>query len=507
MSYRIVGPQSATSTSAIDYKMILGVLGSFIFFLGFALLLPMFIDFVYNEHTWQAFLVSAGISFILGGSLYWFFKPDREVRIREAMLIVAGTWLALSFVGALPFMLTGVLSNYTDAFFETMSGLTTTGATIFGGTTHTGQTNPAIEDLPNSLLFWRSLSHWLGGMGIIVLSIAILPLLGIGGMQLFQAESPGPKSDKLTPRVQQTAKLLWAVYFALTFVEFLLLWIHPSMDWFDAINHAFATMATGGFSTKNASIAGFDSAYVDAIITVFMFLAGVNFALHFKLMTGKGKDIFDNRELRFYALVTFIAIGAITVSLIVQQGMQAADALRYGSFQAVAIITTTGFGTHDYELWPSLAMFVLFMAFFTGGSAGSTAGGPKMIRWLILFRNSFREIKQIVHPKAILPVRIGNYVVDPGVLRAVLSFSVLYMCLFGFIALILSAFGLDLMTSLGASIATLGNIGPGWGDVGPTENFAFIPGPAKWILSFAMMIGRLELFTVLVIFSYAFWRE
>jgi len=490
-----------------EFRTVLGILGAFIFFLGFALLIPMFIAFIYDEEIWHTFLLSASIAFVMGGGLYYSFRPRHELRVREGFLVVSLTWLTLSLIGALPFVISGILPSYTDAVFETMSGLTTTGATIFGGTTSSGFANPAIESLPMSMLFWRSLAHWLGGMGIIVLSLAILPLLGVGGMQLFQAESPGPTTDKLTPRVQETAKLLWGVYVALTAVEFLLLWVHPSMDWFDAVNHAFATLATGGFSTKNASIAAFDSVYVDTIITIFMFLAGINFAMHFRLLRGDTKSFLNNREIRFYSLITLIAIIAISGSLWLYDAYSIGEALQYGAFQAVSIITTTGFGTNDYELWYSFGAFFLFLLFFTGGCAGSTGGGPKMIRWMIIIRNSFREIKQIVHPKAVLPIRIGNKTIDPNIQRTVLSFFVLYLVVFGFGALVMATMGYGMESSIGASIACLGNIGPGWGEFGPTENYAQIPFFGKWVLIIMMMIGRLEIFTVLLIFTPTFWKQ
>lgn len=500
-------PISSLSRPRIDFPIVLGILGAFIFFMGFALILPLIIDLVYNEHHWDSWLISAGISFGLGGALWYFFKPKHELRIREGFLVVSGTWLMLSLVGALPFVIAGILPSYTDAVFETMSGLSTTGSTIMGGTTSDGFQNPMIEELPKSFLFWRSLAHWLGGMGIIVLSLAILPLLGIGGMQLFQAESPGPTTDKLTPRVQETAKLLWVVYFAFTMAEFLLLWVHPSMDWFDALNHAFATLATGGFSTKNASIQGFDSAYIDAVITFFMFLAGINFAMHFRLLKGDHESFFNNRETRFYALITLIGVIGVSFSLWFFDGRSILEAIRYGSFQVVAIVTTTGFGTDDYELWYSFGAFFLFLLFFTGGSSGSTGGGIKMIRWMILIRNTGREIKQIIHPKAILPVRIGERAIDANIQRTVLSFFILYMFIFGLGAFIISLFGYDMMSSIGASISALGNIGPGWGDFGPTDSFAQMPYLAKWVLISLMMIGRLEIFTVLIIFSPAFWKQ
>ncbi len=491
----------------IDILTVLGILGSFVFFLGFALLIPVGIDLIYEGTTWHSFLYSASIAFVVGGTLFYLFKPEQELRIREGFLVVSLTWLFLSLVGALPFVISGVIPSYTDAVFETMSGLTTTGATILGGTTSDGIVNPQIEAIPRSMLFWRSLAHWLGGMGIIVLSIAILPLLGIGGMQLFQAESPGPTTDKLTPRVQETAKLLWVVYVAFTAAEFLLLWIHPSMDWFDSVNHAFATLATGGFSTKNASIEAFDSVYIDIVITFFMFLAGINFALHFRLLRGDTKSFFENREVRFFTLVILGCTFLVSLSLFIFNNFSVGEALRYGSFQVVSIVTTTGFGTSDYELWYPLGAFALFLLFFTGGCAGSTGGGIKMIRWLIIIRNTLREIKQIIHPKAILPIRIGDKIVDPNIQRTVLSFFIFYILIFGIGTLIITGFGFDLLSATGASIACLGNIGPGWGEFGPTDNYAKVPYLGKWVLIMMMMIGRLEVFTVLLIFTPTFWKQ
>lgn len=491
----------------INYLNVLGILGAFIFYLGFALLAPMFIDLIYDEGIWHTFLYSASIAFILGGALYYFFKPEEELRIREGFLVVSLTWLFLSLVGALPFVISGILPSYTDAVFETMSGLSTTGATIFGGETSSGFLNPNIESLPMSILFWRSLSHWLGGMGIIVLTLAILPLLGVGGMQLFRAESPGPTTDKLTPHIQETAKLLWGIYLAFTGLEFLLLWVHPSMDWFEAINHAFATLATGGFSTKDASIQAFDSVYIDSVITLFMFLAGISFAMHFRLLRGDTKSFFNNRETRFYTLITLISISIISLSLWLFNEYSVGDALRYGSFQVVSIITTTGFGTDNYELWYSMGSVFLFLLFFTGSCAGSTGGGVKMIRWLIIIRNTFREFKQMVHPQAVLPIRIGDKTIDHHIQRTVLSFFVLYLIIFGLGAFIIATMGFDLESAIGASIACLGNIGPGWGEFGPTDNYAQIPYIGKWVLIFMMMIGRLELFTVLLIFTPAFWKQ
>ena len=500
-------PISSLNRPKIDFLVVLGILGAFIFFLGFALLIPVGIDLIYAEDTWHSFLVSAAIAFIAGGILWYLFKPTEEIRIREGFMVVALTWITLSLVGALPFIISGILPSYTDAVFETMSGLTTTGSTIMGGITSTGFQNPNIESLPHSFLFWRSLSQWLGGMGIIVLSLAILPLLGIGGMQLFQAESPGPTADKLTPRVQETAKLLWVVYLALTALEFILLWLHPSMNWFDALNHAFTSLASGGFSTKDESIAAFNSIYIDIIVTLFMFLSGVNFAMHFRLFKGDMGAFFNNRETQFYTLVTVIGIFIITFSLWYFDGRTLLEALRYGSFQVIAIITTTGYVTDDYELWYTFGASILLLFFFTGASAGSTSGGLKMVRWMILIRNLGREIKQIIHPRAIIPIRIGDQAIEPSIQRTVLSFFILYILIFGFGVMMISLFGYDLISSIGASISALGNVGPAWGEFGPTDNFAPLPYATKWILIILMMVGRLELFTIIILFSPSFWKQ
>ncbi|MEX2574368.1 MAG: TrkH family potassium uptake protein [Balneolaceae bacterium] len=491
----------------IDYGMIAGILGGFIFFLGFTLLLPLVVALIYNESSWAAFLITAGGTMLTGGLIYSLFKPRKELRMREAFFIVTLTWFLGSLIGAFPFVLSGSLESYTDAVFETMSGLSTTGATIFGGVTSGGVLNPEIESLDKSLLFWRSLSHWLGGMGIIVLTLALLPLLGIGGMQLFQAEYSGSTSDKITPRIQETALLLWTVYISMTGVQFLLLWIHPSMDWFEALNHAFSTLATGGFSTQNTSVTAFDSAYVDVVITIFMFLAGINFALHFRLFSGDVQSFLNNREIRFYTLLAATFIIFISGSLWLLDNYPLTDALRHGSFQVISILTTTGFGTDDYSLWMPFTSFLLLLLFFTGGCAGSTGGGIKMIRLLIILKNIGREFRQIIHPHAVLPIRLGNRVIDPSILRTILGFFVMYLIVFAAGAIIMSFMGFDFISAMGASIACLGNIGPAWGEFGPADNYAQVPYAGKWVLLMLMLIGRLELFTVLILFTPYFWKN
>lgn len=492
--------------SRIDFSLIAGILGGLLFFYGISLLLPMVVALIYSETSWVSFFITAVGAMAAGGMLFWAYRPKAELRFREALLIVTLTWFVGSLIGALPFTLSGSLQSYTDAVFETMSGLSTTGATILGGITSEGIQNPAIEDLDKSLLFWRSLSHWLGGMGIIVLTLALLPLIGVGGMQLFKAEYSGSTSDKLTPRIRETALLLWTVYMGMTLLQFLLLWMHPSMDWFEAINHAFSTLATGGFSTQNASVAGFDSVYVDVVITIFMFLAGINFAMHFRLFTGDLKSFLGNREIRFYSLMTVLFILGISGSLWIFENYSIGDALRFGSFQVLAILTTTGFGTDDYALWMPFTSFLLFILFFTGGCAGSTSGGIKMIRLMIIAKNVGREFKQILHPHAIIPVRVGDRVIESGILKTILGFFVVYFLIFLSGALIMSFMGYDFMSAMGASIACLGNIGPAWGEFGPTDDYAHVPIAGKWVLLILMMIGRLELFTVLILITPWFWK-
>jgi len=511
----------------LNWKAVVRTLGGLLLFLGVALLVPALVGLYYNEPSWWSFVAAAGLAFGIGGSTWGALGGpganssddlgEDDLGVREGFAIVALSWFVLSLIGALPFVLGGVLDTYTDAFFETMSGFTTTGATIFGG-----GGNMAIEAMPNAFLFWRSLAHWMGGMGIIVLTLAILPILGVGGMQLFRAEVPGPSADKLTPRVRETAKRLWLIYVGITAIE--VLFLLPAMSVFDAVNHAFATMATGGFSTENGSVGQYDSAYIDGVITAFMFLAGVNFALHYRLLRGKAITIWRDTELHVYTAIVvgatvLIALGTWRPSVELFASSEAVfddafagyasvwEALRYGAFQSVAIVTTTGFGTADYELWPTFAVGVLFLMFFIGGMAGSTGGGPKVIRHVLLFKNAVRELKQLVHPQAIIPMRLGGEVVPNDVMRNVLSFIVLYFLLNGVGIVIMSILGMDLISAFGATIASVGNIGPGFGSVGPTDNYAHIPAVGKWILSLMMMAGRLEIFTVLIILTPSFWRR
>jgi trk system potassium uptake protein TrkH len=512
----------------LDLRAVARTLGGLLLFLAVALLLPALVGWLYGEASWWTFLVTALLAgalgaggwFGLGGAMPGSGDGDgrrgteRDLGIREGFAIVGLAWVVLALIGAVPFTLAGIV-GYTDAFFETISGFTTTGATILGG-----ETTPPIEALPNSFLFWRSLAHWMGGMGIIVLTLAILPILGVGGMQLFKAEVPGPSADKLTPRVRETAKRLWLIYVGITIVEMVLLL--PAMSLFDAVNHAFATMATGGFSTENGSVGQYQSAYIDWVITVFMFLAGMNFALHFRMLSGKAINVFKDAEWRMYAAVTVGATAFITLATwrpvgwtlramganVAFEGYASlADALRYAAFQSVAIITTTGFGTADYEVWPPLAITVVFLLFFCGGMAGSTGGGVKVIRHLLLFKNAYKEIKQLVHPRAVLTMRLNGNVVGDDVMRNVLSFIVLYIGIVAFGTLVMAVVGLDLLSAFGTTISCVGNVGPAFGNYGPTETYADIPAFGKWFLSLLMIAGRLEIFTILILFAPDFWRR
>jgi len=501
----------------INTKAVLATLGALLVFLGVALIFPMAVGLYYAEATWWCFGVASLISVSIGGAAWrWFGGLPVDLGIREAFAIVATTWLVLSLVGSLPFVFGGITVSYTDAFFETMSGFTTTGATILGGAG-----NPTIEAIPNSFLFWRSLTQWMGGMGIIVLTLAILPILGVGGMQLFKAEVPGPSADKLTPRVRETAKRLWLIYVGLTAGQIVLLL--PEMTPFDSVNHALATMATGGFSTENNSVGQYDSAYIDWVITLFMFLAGMNFALHYRLLRGKAITVFRDTEVRVYisiavvaTILTFLGIWHTSVEWLPFAGREAStfegylgsmEALRYAAFQVVSIMTTTGFGTADYEIWPPLGIGVIFLLFFCGGMAGSTGGGVKILRHVLMFKNSFLELRQLIHPAAVIHVRLNGEVVPQDVMSNVLSFIVLYIGGIGIGTAGMALVGLDLLSAFGATMSCIGNIGPAFGVLGPAENYSGIPLLGKWILTFLMMAGRLELFTVLVLFAPDFWRR
>ncbi|MEZ4850638.1 MAG: potassium transporter TrkG [Bacteroidia bacterium] len=486
-----------------NFRIVTNVLGMLVGISGLAMLLAIPFSLYYQSSDLSAILTSGLSALVLGGGVWFFTRPGKrksgELRKRDGYLIVTLGWVVMSVIGALPYVLSGAIPSFTDAFFETMSGFTTTGATILGGN---------IEDLPKGLHFWRAMTHWIGGMGIIVLTIAILPLLGIGGMQLYAAEVPGPTPDKLTPRIKETAKRLWYIYVSLTLLEMILL-MFGGMNFFESICHSMATLSTGGFSTRQASMGAF-SAYHQYIVTIFMFLAGTNFALTYFLVRGKPKPLWANEEFRYYLFATIGLIAIVTFFVYTgDEAITLEKSFRDAAFQVVSIITTTGFGTADFTSWGPFLMVLFFVLMFTGACAGSTSGGMKMVRHIVIFKNSYLELKRQIHPKAILPVRFNGKSVHPDVVSKILAFFLIFILLFVGGSFVMSLMGLDFMTAMGSVAATLGNIGPGIGDVGPsnTQNFAVIPQAGKWFLSFLMLLGRLELFTVLMLFTPFFWRE
>ena len=422
-------------------------------------------------------------------------KSTTPLSNRDGFLLVTFSWIFSALIGCLPLYLSGAIPSFADAFFETMSGFTTTGASIL----------TEIESLPKSILFWRSLTHWLGGMGIVVLTVAILPLLGIGAYQMMKSEAPGPSLDKITPKITETARILWYIYLGLTAVETGLLMI-GGMSLFDALTHTFGTLATGGFSPKNRSVGFYDSAFIQNVITVFMMLAGMNFLLHFRLITGKLKKVFGNPELKVYLGIFAAATLIITFTLNGTTYGGFGLSLRYAAFQAASILTTTGFSTADYAAWPYFAQTILFVLTFIGGCSGSTGGGIKVIRITALFKQGVQEMKYMAHPRAVFSLRLGEGSLKKDIVYSISGFFFLYMFMLLLTTLVVASGGNDLLTSLSAALVTLGNIGPGFGRIGPTLNYAYLPDYIKWFLSFAMMVGRLEVYTVLILLTPKFWR-
>lgn len=480
----------------MNVVLALRILGALLLYLAAALLVPLPFSLVFGDGAAGAFLGAAAISAGCGGILLVRCRTRGELSIREGFAVVTFGWVAFALFGALPYLLSGSIPSCIDALFETMSGFTTTGSTILAD----------IEALPPSLLFWRSFTQWLGGMGIIVLSLAILPMLGVGGMQLFKAEVPGPTADRLTPRIQDTAKLLWGVYVLLSAVETGLL-MAGGMSFFDALNHTFTTMATGGFSTRNASVGAYGSAYIDGVITLFMFLAGVNFSLHYLALRGRLGDFWRNEEFRFYLWLTLAVSAALTLFNLTGPYSSVFDSLRYSTFQVVSIMTTTGFATADYEQWPVICQYLLVACMFIGGCAGSTGGGMKVARVLLLFKHAHVQLYRLIHPRAVRLVKLGERPVDKEVMQSILGFFALYIGVFVGASLLMAALGMDLVSGGSAVVTALGNVGPGLGTVGPVQHFGEVHPLGKLLLAFCMLLGRLELFTVLVLFLPTFWRK
>ncbi|WP_216616596.1 TrkH family potassium uptake protein [Marinifilum caeruleilacunae] len=464
---------------------------------SFFLFLSLLVSLIYQENDSAAFLNAGLITFAVGTFSYLISKGvKKDLGKREGYIIVSLVWVVFSIFGCLPYLFSGAIPSVTDAFFETMSGFTTTGSSILNN----------IEELPHGILFWRSLTQWMGGMGIIVMFLAILPTLGIGGRELFVAEVPGPAPDKLTPRIKETARNLWGLYMLFTAVETIMLYA-GGMTFFDAINHSLTTMATGGYSTKQASVGFYTSPYIQYTIIFFMFVAGTNFTLSYGMITGRFTKVFKDEEFRFYTLVVLFFAFVITLGLIAAGHVTGEQAFRDALFTVVSIITTTGYATADYLLWTPFLGMLIFVLFFVGGSAGSTGGGVKVVRILLLFKNSFYELKRLVHPNAVIPIRYNSKVVDQKTVTNILAFFVFYILIFMMSAVLMSFWTSDIYSAFSAVATTLGNVGPGFGEIGPMENFYHLPDLAKWFLAFLMMLGRLELFTVLVLFSPSFWKH
>ena len=479
-------------------------------FNGSAMIISAIVSLIFNDGVIKEIALSAFLTIVIGSIIMLFNKDNiRQINKRDGYVIVTIGWLTMVLSGILPYYFTSSIDTFPNLFFETMSGYTTTGSTILND----------VEALPKSIIFWRSMTHWLGGMGIIVLAIAILPLLGIGGMQLFSAEAPGISSDKIHPRISDTAKRLWIIYVGLTFLETILLKL-AGMNFFDAINNSMSNIASGGFSSKNESIAYWnDVPIIQYIIIFFMFLAGTNFILIYFGLTGNFKKAIKNTEFKWYISLIGLFVILVTLTLFFSVDLtktsvyhpqiygELESSFRHSLFQVVAIVTTTGFVTGDFISWgPFLTMF-FFAIMFLGGSSGSTSGGVKILRHLILIKNGLLEFKRSLHPNAILPLRHNNSVLEKPIIIHVLAFFILYLILFIIGAGVLSLLGLDFVSAIGGAASSIGNVGPALGTLGPVSNFDSLPDLGKYWCSFLMLVGRLELFTVLIFFTPFFWRD
>ncbi|TLF42652.1 TrkH family potassium uptake protein [Maribacter aurantiacus] len=494
----------------LNSRIIFHLMGLLLLCNGGFMLLAALVSGIYDDGaTLSITLASVATMFTGVFAMYYTRGHRKEVKQKEGYIIVTFGWLVMSISGMLPYIFSGAVPDITNAFFETVSGYTTTGASIMDD----------IESMPEGILFWRSLTHWIGGMGIIVLAIAILPLLGIGGMQLFSAEAPGPSADKLHPRITDTAKRLWLIYLGYTIAETILLKL-AGMSFFDAINHALATLSTGGFSTKNASIAYWnDQPLIQYIIILFMFLAGSNFVMSYFAFKGKVQRILRDEEWKYYSLgiliFSVVVAGVIYFQANITQDTpgypmvlgKAESSIRHALFQVISVITTTGFVSADFTQWTPFLTVFFFGLFFMGGSAGSTAGGIKIMRHLLIIKNGLLEFKRTLHSNAIIPVRYNNKTVKEKIVYNIIGFFILYMLLFIIGALVLGMLGLDFESAVGGSASSLGNVGPALGSLNPVSNFNSLPALAKWWCGFLMLAGRLELFTVLILLNPYFWKR
>jgi len=480
----------------MNYRIIFKVLGYLLLIIAFGMLAPLIISAVQGQYDTIPFIISISATTITGFALSRIPMPKNKIKTKDGLAIVTFGWIFASLFGALPFYLSGAIPSYVDAFFETVSGFTTTGATIIDN----------IEVLPMGILFWRSFTHWIGGMGILVVAVAVLPMMGAGGFHVFKAESPGPIADKIAPRIKDTAKILYTSYIIISLIEFFLL-MFGGMTPFESAVHTFGTLGTGGFSTRNGSVGAFNSSYITIVISIFMIMSGMNFSLYYDMYKGKWKDVFKNSELRLYLGIITAAVLAITINTNASLYHNWFEAFKHSLFQVTSLMTTTGYTTFDYEQWSTFSQGILFLLMFVGGSAGSTGGSIKVIRILALIKLIRREVTKILHPRAIVSVKFGDQNASEDTLLNIAGFFMLYMLIFIFGSIIISLEGISFMSASSAVAATLGNIGPGFEFVGPTQTYSQFSNASKLLLSFFMLLGRLELFTVIALLSPKFWKS
>ncbi len=481
----------------MNHTLIQKILGVLLICEGGILIIPFLRAIFFRESCcYIPFITAIIAAFILGGLLSYLKPGNTKIGYKEGFAIVTFGWLMASIIGALPFYMGGIFPSYLDALFETVSGFTTTGATALNN----------VEVIPRSFNFWRCFTHWIGGMGILVLTLAVSPSVG-GSFQILKAESPGPMTDKkIAPSVTKTAQILYGTYIIITLLEIILLYF-GGMSLFDAVIHTFATVGTGGFSSKNQSIGAYNSLYIEIVVSVFMIMSGTNFSLYFHLYNKKSFNFFKNEEFRLYVIVIAVSIAAITINLFGNVYGSLGQSLRYAMFQVSSIITTTGFATADFDLWPDFSKGLLVLLMFFGGCAGSTAGSIKHIRILMLLKNAKREMFKLFHPNAVMSIRIDGKTIPDEVMQKVTNFFFLFISIFFMMTLLVALQGLDLISAASSVAATLGNVGPGLGLVGPTMNYSGMTALTKILLIMCMLIGRLELYTVLVLFMPSFWRN
>ncbi|MDN6161872.1 MAG: TrkH family potassium uptake protein, partial [Atopostipes sp.] len=468
----------------MGFGMVVSVLGRLLLIEAGLMIPPLIVSYYHSGSDSLAFLMSILITGLVGLILTYTFKSKKALGPKEGLTIVALGWVLVSLFGSLPFILSGTIPSFIDAFFETVSGFTTTGATILNN----------VEVLPKGILFWRSFTHWIGGMGILVFTVALIPKLGGGGFQIFKVESPGPTPDRIVPKVSDTAKVLYTTYFAITISQIIFL-LFGDMSLFDSLLHTFGTVGTGGFGIKNDSIGAYNSSYLHLVIGTFMLLAGINFSLYYSLFKGKWKEFLKDQELRLY--LTIVVTAVLLIALNINQNLyhDIGKSLRDAFFQVSSIITTTGYSTVDFNQWPGFSKMIIFALMFMGGTAGSTAGGMKVVRILVVFKQIKREIAKIFHPRAVIPIKIGDKVLSNETVSSIFSFLGIYMLIFIVGSILLSLEGFGFETSVTATISALSNIGPGLALVGPAESFSIFSSAGKLLISFLMLLGRLEFFT------------